>query len=61
MLDTTFCVVGVSGYVVLARLERVPLGLVVVEVAWPFPAALVDCSPPPVVRRSVLASETDVA
>ena len=60
MLDTISCMVDVSDCVVLSPAERVPPGLVVVEVVWPFPAAPMDCSPLSVFNRSVLASVADV-
>ena len=60
MLDATFSMVGASDYVALALSDRVPLGLVVVEVVGPFLTVRMDHSPSYVIRRSVLASETDV-
>ena len=61
MLGTLFCMVDVPNGVVLTLAERVPLDLVEVEAVWPFLTALRDRSPSVVLRRNVLASETDVA
>ena len=61
MLYTISSMVDVSDCVVPSLDQRAHMDLAEVEAVWPFLMALRDRSPSVVLRRSALASDTDVA